>query len=292
MGNKIGFMQGRLSPIVNNMIQSFPWNNWREEISVAASLGLSKMEWTLDQDRLYENPIMTTAGRREILDLLQKHKIDIPSLTGDCFMQEPFWKATGSAEMELQRDFMAVAQAASAVGARIVVVPLVDNGAIETVEQEDRLVTFLQSKVNELRALGMMIAFESDFAAGNLGRFINRLDSSVFGINYDIGNSAGLGFNPVEEFAAYAHRITNVHVKDRVLNGTTVPLGQGNADFPLVFALMNQYEYHGNLILQTARAADDNHSRALKTYRDAVENWLEAATHASLSNPEPEPDTR
>lgn len=292
MSSRIGFMQGRLSPMVNGMIQAFPAQHWRVEFELATSIGLAKIEWTLDQDNLYSNPLMTRVGQQEIRELSHLHGLEVVSITGDCFMQAPFWKAAGSAEMELQHDFMAIAKAASVVGARIVVVPLVDNGAIETVEQEDRLVNFLQSKVDELRTLGIMIAFESDFTAGNLGRFIDRLDSSVFGVNYDIGNSAGIGFDPAEEFAAYAHRITNVHVKDRVLNGTTVPLGQGNADFPRVFALMNQYEYHGNLILQTARAADDNHAGVLKSYREAVENWLEAAAHAYQAQPELEPDTR
>ena len=50
--NKIGFMQGRLSPIVGGMVQAFPWSAWREEFPAAETAGLSLMEWTLDQDRL------------------------------------------------------------------------------------------------------------------------------------------------------------------------------------------------------------------------------------------------
>ena len=30
--NKIGFMQGRLSPIYRNKIQSFPWMHWKQEL--------------------------------------------------------------------------------------------------------------------------------------------------------------------------------------------------------------------------------------------------------------------
>ena len=32
---KIGFMQGRLSPLVDGKIQAFPWDCWSEEFSVA-----------------------------------------------------------------------------------------------------------------------------------------------------------------------------------------------------------------------------------------------------------------
>lgn len=53
-------MQGRLSPMVNGKIQSFPWDNWKQEVGLAKSIGLSTMEWTLDQDRLYDNLLWST----------------------------------------------------------------------------------------------------------------------------------------------------------------------------------------------------------------------------------------
>ena len=54
--NKIGFMQGRLSPLVNNQIQSFPFETWLDEFPLANRLGTSCMEWTLDYPKLHQNP--------------------------------------------------------------------------------------------------------------------------------------------------------------------------------------------------------------------------------------------
>ena len=51
---RIGFMQGRLSAMVDGKIQAFPWNEWREEFPRAQALGLTRIEWTIDQDRLRE----------------------------------------------------------------------------------------------------------------------------------------------------------------------------------------------------------------------------------------------
>ena len=34
MGYKIGFMQGRLSPMQGKKIQSFPWKNWKNEFQI------------------------------------------------------------------------------------------------------------------------------------------------------------------------------------------------------------------------------------------------------------------
>ena len=51
---RIGFMQGRLSALVDGKIQAFPWDAWREEFPRARDLGLTRMEWTIDQERLRE----------------------------------------------------------------------------------------------------------------------------------------------------------------------------------------------------------------------------------------------
>jgi hexulose-6-phosphate isomerase len=275
----IGFMQGRLSPVENGRIQSFPWTCWQQEFSLGEQNDFQLIEWTLDQDRMYENPLLTLDGQAEIRALCTMHRFAIPSLTGDCFMQAPFWKTQGVEREALQRDFRAVADACVAVGISMMVVPLVDNGRLEQASQEEALVSYLESQVEFLAKHGLRVVFESDFAPLELARFIGRLDSALFGINYDIGNSAALGFNPVDEFAAYGHRIFNVHVKDRVMGGTTVPLGTGNADFETVFASLAQVEYTGNYILQTARAADGDHAGALCRYRDMVISWL--ARHAA-----------
>jgi hexulose-6-phosphate isomerase len=93
-------------------------------------------------------------------------------------------------------------------------------------------------------------------------------------VNYDTGNSAALGFDPVEEFAAYGPRVLNVHIKDRVFGGNTVPLKTGATKFPIVFAELAKIGYSGNLILQTARAMDNGHAKVLEDYRDMTIEWV------------------
>jgi len=267
-------MQGRLSPLVNGRIQAFPWDCWQTEFVIAQQHQFGLMEWTLDQELLYDNPLLTSAGQAEINNLCRKHSIEVASLTGDCFMQSPFWKAESLERDVLEQDFIAVARACSAVGISMIVVPLVDNGRLETLAQEDVLISFLQEKVNLFESLGVKIVFESDFTPDNLARFIDRLDPKFFGVNYDIGNSASLGMNPIEEIEAYGHRIINVHIKDRLLGGTTVPLGTGNADFDAVFSALARRGYSGNYILQTARAIDGEHTKVLCEYRNMASGWI------------------
>lgn len=267
-------MQGRLCERVDGKIQAFPWRDWENEFPAAAAIDLHLMEWTLDQERLYENPLLTADGQGKIRELCEQHGVSIPSVTGDCFMQAPFWKTSGKDRTDLQSDFLAIGRACAAVGIRMMIVPLVDNGRLDTAEQENVLVDFLLEKQPFLTQHKLQVIFESDFTPTELARFIARLPVERFGINYDIGNSAALGFIPAEEFAAFGARVVNVHVKDRVYGGTTVPLKTGSADFDAVFAALGQQNFQGNFILQTARAADGNHAEVLRSYRDMTQQWM------------------
>ena len=118
------------------------------------------------------------------------------------------------------------------------------------------------------------MVFESDFHPVELKRFISRFNSHSFGINYDTGNSAGLGLNPIDEFDAIGDRILNVHIKDRPLGGTTVPLGEGHADLPIVFSLLEAQGYQANYILQTARANNEKHMEVLSKYHNYIKSGL------------------
>ncbi|MBU6463639.1 MAG: TIM barrel protein [Bradyrhizobium sp.] len=270
-------MQGRLSALVDGKIQAFPWNEWRDEFPRAKAIGLGRMEWTIDQERLRENPLTTESGRSAILRLSCGNAVQIPSLTGDCFMQAPFWKTDGQAREALLADLDLVLASCAALRVEFVVIPLVDNGKIETPEQAETLLRALLDRTALLSRNGTKIVFESDLPPEQLAQFIARFPPDAFGINYDIGNSAALGFDCTEEIAAYAPRILNVHVKDRLRGGITVPLGTGAVKLAKAIRLIENSGYSGQYILQTARAADGDHAAALARYLAMTAQWIEDA---------------
>tara|TARA_B100001758_G_C18409154_1_gene614334 strand:- start:1986 stop:2828 length:843 start_codon:yes stop_codon:yes gene_type:complete len=275
INNKIGFMQGRLSPQFNNIIQSFPWDHWRQEFNIAKEIGLSKMEWTIDDYDYYKNPIFLSKERKEIKRLAKTNSVEITSLTGDCLMQNPFWKSKGQKKKDLEEKFIDLIFACENLGISIIVIPLVDNGRIEKNQNVSSLLDFFDRKRDIIESNNILFAFESDFDPESLKKFINLFDKTKIGINYDIGNSASMGFNPKEEIDAYSDSIFNVHVKDRVKGGTTVALGQGDADFLTVFRELNTKNYKGNYILQTARCKKGNHSELLKSFKEMTAKWIE-----------------
>jgi hexulose-6-phosphate isomerase len=192
-------------------------------------------------------------------------------------MQAPFWKANGPLRDQLLLDLAAIVQAAFAIGANLIVMPLVDNGALETSEQEGVLRASLLTLQPLLAQTGVRIAFETDLDPDAQMAFLADFPAGHFGINFDVGNSASLGWAPRLEIPRIAPRLLNVHVKDRRLGGTTVPLGEGDADLATVFALLEAVGYDGQMILQTARAADGDHCTAAMRYRDLVIDLMAAA---------------
>lgn len=272
--NKIGFMQGRLSPIIENKIQCFPWDSWQEEFKTANNIGIDLMEWTLDQDNLYNNPLMNNKGQKFIKKLSSDFSVEILSLTGDCFMQEPFWKAEGEKSNSLKRDFISIIDACNVTGIKQIIMPLVDNGSIKNVKDENKLIDFLQDNQKYILKKKIQVVFESDYNPSKLDKFIKNFDETTFGINYDMGNSAFFGYDPAEELELYGRRIKNVHVKDRMLGGGTVPLGKGAVDFSNVFSELANINYFGNFILQTARAHDDDHQGIIVSYKNEIQDLI------------------
>jgi len=279
MIERIGFMQGRLSPLVDGKIQAFPSEHWCKELIIAAENNLLRMEWTLDYDGLYDNPLMSDKGQQEIRQILYQTGVKISSLTGDLFMQKPFWKETNKLQQELMADFREVCQRCASIGISYIVVPLVDNGSLKSSSEEELLIEHLLDWSNKIQPNDVIILFESDFAPQELSSFISKFPIGKFGINYDTGNSASLGFDPEEEITSYGARILNVHIKDRLYNGKTVPLGEGNARLDDQIRLLENIGYNGSYVLQTARAADDQHLSAILNYRKIVMDLIVSANN-------------
>ena len=271
MNSRVGFMQGRLSPIVDGRIQAFPWDYWENEMLLAKEIGIQLMEWTIDSKELKSNPILLPDKQKLISKLTKMCSISVPSVTSDYFMENPPWISKSDEVSEVHRNIIV---GMGTIGSTVLVIPLVDSSSIRNKENELNFCEFITSVENSLRENKIKIAIESDFEPVKLSKFISQFDPQIVGVNYDIGNSASLGYSTFEELNLYGERVINVHVKDRMLGGRTVPLGTGDADLPRTLQLLEEIGYEGNYILQTARAQDDRHAEAIINYANMVEGWL------------------
>lgn len=262
MNINYGIMQGRLSKKIDNKIQAFPEKNWKNEFEKANKLGLKYLEWTLDYKNLKKNPIFSKSGRNEIKKLSKYYSIKIYSLTGDCFMQKPFWKIKKN--KELVKDLLQIIKSCNSLGIKFIVIPLVDNGSIKKKIEMKNLLNVCNDMIKYLKKYGIRLIFESDLPPLELKKFISLFDKKYFGINYDVGNSASLNYKINDEFKSYGNYIFNIHIKDRKKFGGTVRLGKGNANFKCLFKNLKKIDYKNNLILQTARSKTNKHMNEIK----------------------------
>jgi sugar phosphate isomerase/epimerase len=113
---------------------------------------------------------------------------------------------------------------------------------------------------------------ETDLPPKSFIQLLDRLNSKNITVNYDIGNSAALGFDSDEELEVYGDRITDIHIKDRVSGGGPVTLGEGNADFTKFFNKLKEFNYQGPFIMQAYR--DDEGVEIFKKQLDWIKKYL------------------
>lgn len=269
LSNKIGIMQGRLSPMIKGKIQSFPWKYWEKEFPICNKLSIKKLEWTIDHEKFEDNPICTLEGRRKIILLKNKYNIEINSVTADFFMQKPFYLTKNNRGKNYNRLKNFIINA-SKINIKYIILPLVDNASIQNLSEEKILIKLLNNLKPILKSCDINILFESDYSPKKFLKFIKKFDKNFFGINYDSGNSAGLNYDFVEE-KIYFNYVQNIHIKDKDVNGLSVDLGEGRADIKKLLEYLIKSKYNGNLILQTARHKN-NINTVIKNISFLMEN--------------------
>lgn len=245
----IGVMNGRLSPQINNQIQAFPTNFWKNEFQKAKSCGFDAIEWIFD---LNPNPILQNEGLEEIRSLSKKYDIMVTTLCADYFMQKMLFNVSKS-DLEQNLDVLQqLIQQCSKLGIEILEIPFVDSSSLKTQNNIQQMVANLQKTVDFASSNNVKITLETDLRPSDFKNLLKKFGSSI-GANYDSGNSAALGYDPKEELETLRPWLTNIHIKDRLHGGNTVPFGTGDTNFDLVFSTLAKINYNGQLIIQGAR---------------------------------------
>ena len=272
--SRIGIMQGRLSPPVDGKIQAFPLAHWAEEFSAAAAVGLSSIEWILESP-LPTNPLWTDEGLARIQETVRKTNVRVDFICADYFMESPLMRMSPD-DLKLNQSVLieAIDQAA-AIGAKGIEIPCVDASEIRSRADEDELASAIGPCLEHAARRNIELGLETSLPPDRFRTLLERIGHPFLKANYDSGNSASLGYDPAEEIAAYGRWINNVHIKDRVLGGSTVPLGTGAADIGKVLRLLKGAGYRGDFVLQAARGPDD--VAAARHYKEQLVSWLSEA---------------
>jgi hexulose-6-phosphate isomerase len=241
---RIGIMQGRLIPPEPGRFQSFPRTRWQQEFALAGAAGLDSIEWIYDLYGEDVNPIATAEGIQSMQRLAAEHHVSVVSICADYFIDKPTLDQAKLAWL-LKRCHLA--------GISRLVLPFVDASRIETPTQAETVTGKLREVLPQAARYEVEIHLETSLPPEAFVAMLNALPHPLIKVNYDSGNSASLGYSPTEEFAAYGNRVGSIHMKDRLRNGGTVPLGSGAAEFPALFKALKEVSYVGDFVLQVAR---------------------------------------
>jgi hexulose-6-phosphate isomerase len=254
--NEIGIMQGRLSPRIDGKIQAYPASTWQKEFDIAQEIGYAAIEWIVEKP-VETNALMTDSGKAEIKKVIASTGVRIDYVCADIFMQQPLVRMTEKTKSQNKEYLLEILKNAKDVGAIGVEIPFVDNSSIKSETEKQEFIDVMQGAFKLAKDLDMKISLETDLPPIAFKELLENIGLDYIQANYDIGNSASLGFDPDTELEAYGNKILNVHVKDRKLGGTTVPLGTGSADIQGVFQKLNEIGYAGGITLQAARGEND-----------------------------------
>jgi L-ribulose-5-phosphate 3-epimerase len=270
---QIGIMQGRLSKPTDGKFQSFPKYTWKEEFFSAREAGLSNIEWIFEADEWQKNPISTDVGIKQIREVMSETGVVIESICADYFMDIPYFTASLNERKELSEKLTWLVHQVEKIDARNIDLPFVDASKVESSEQYPLIIEFISPALKVAEKLNINIALETNLNPQDFKDLLEMGNHRNLWANYDTGNSSGIGYDCREELDAYGKWIKTLHIKDRILDGGTMPLGSGSANFNHFFSRLSELKYKGPIILQAAREEEKEVTTAIKN-RIFVEDYI------------------
>lgn len=254
----IGIMQGRLVPRLKGQpYQCFPCR-WYEDTINAFKLGLKHVEFIYDNTIVYKSALDTIRPISTCLDYFMDNSV----ISGDF-----------NERIKAKFHLVKIIEEFVEHGVKYFVLPFVDQNSILQINR------FLDV-MDEINVIAhvqkVKVCVETDLTPLEINYIMKRYQmAGAIGINYDTGNSASLGYDPIKEFEAYGKNIKLIHIKDRLLGGESVPYREGDTDFPTIFKLLKKYKFNGPVTLQLARPTkgEDDVIFFEKQYKKFKRDW-------------------
>ena len=254
--NDIAIMQGRLLPPYEGRFQAFPAKKWRDEFEKAKRASLACIEWIYEKPNEHLNPFSSDDGIKELHQIIKTSGIDIRSICADYYMEEFLIDVNGNIQKKAVDHLLWLIGQAAKLPIIYIVLPFVDASSLSTKIQQQSLVSLMQAMGPKAAEIGLELHLETDLEPTLFRGILETINHPSVQINFDMGNSASLDYDPIKELTALAPFLGSVHVKDRTLGGSTVALGHGNADLPTCFDLILKAGFSRHFVLQVARGKD------------------------------------
>ncbi|GFI22625.1 L-ribulose-5-phosphate 3-epimerase UlaE [Lachnospiraceae bacterium] len=276
MKHQIGMMQGRLTQPKGRGIQFFPFENWEEEFRIARKLGLNEIEFIFDFEDYKQNPLWTIDGVNRIKEIRTETGIQINAVCFDYFMRRAFFKEDVQQVKRIEENtqiIKTILESMKQLQIKLLEIPLVDDSSLKSDKEKAAFREWLL-KIIDYADETINIALETDLSPKDFKEYLNLFNHPRVGANYDSGNSSGIGYDLYEEVTTLGDYIFNIHIKDRIYQGTTVSLGTGSADFDRLFKGLSEIKYKHNFILQAARGVEGEEQDNIVAQMEFVSQYI------------------
>ena len=268
---KISITQGRHLKVINKKIQLFPEKNWKRELKLFNLTKLNFIEWVVSKDNFNKNPICQIDGYKIINQHLNENGIKCRSIDLDFIVKENPLKFTKKKIKVFIEKIKIISSNSEKIGIKYLIFPFLENSSPNVKIKFNKLVLLLD-EIRKIVPNKLHILIETDLKPVKLILLIKKMKNKIF-INYDLGNSASKNYN-FEDEKKYFKFVKNIHLKDRVKNGSTVRFGHGNADFKKLFNFLIKCKNNYDFTLQPARSKCNKDIKEIKLNIEYIEKIL------------------
>ena len=218
-----------------------------EAVGLAKRLGFDGLEINLGR-RPDGLPLSDSELQDRFLDASQEHELPIASTCLDILHQN--YLKSDPLGARWVREAIPITRR---LGARVALLPFFGAGAIRGRAEMDRVADILKEIAPAAEEAGVALGIENLLSARDNAYLLDRIDSPAVRIYYDVGNSSGQGYPVLEEIRWLGReRICQFHIKDNPHY-----LGEGDLDFPAIFAAIAEIGFHGWGVLETSSPSGD-----------------------------------
>ena len=267
---KFLLVQGRALPQSDESLQSFPFN-WSDEFPLIQQLGFDGIEWIYDKKSEFTNPILDSEESQKIKSISKKFNVSLENIVFDWFITNSLFRKDEISLKNKIKKLVDLIEKSQNIGIKQIIYPLLEENAINNSNDMDIFLKIFSDDILSVLNLNKIeIHFETSLPPISELEFISKLDHNQTKICFDMGNSASMGYDPADVLNSIAPYLGTVHIKDRLLDGDSVPLGEGAVDFSKVFSILNEINFSGYFSFQAYRDKNSNNTELLSLYQKFI----------------------
>jgi len=197
-------------------------------------------------------PLAYTYKQKQVIkDALELNGIMLSSFCLGTFNQYGLVNSGTVGKDKVLQGFKDIIHSAKDLDVGVILVPFFGNNKIKNEDDQNNVIEGIKAVLPAAEECKIVLALEMNATPEMMLDMLDRIDSQCAGIYYDVGNMTSEGFDNASVIRELGGFISAVHIKDRVVNGGGVPLGEGNVDFESVRVSLEDIGYDQVLTLET-----------------------------------------